>query len=133
MTKSTTKSVPIQEAAALLGISESTLRRRLRAGQVNARQIDTPQGFKWMVDIEVEDDLDSNPAHHSRDENHFYSNELAIAVEELRARVASLQDQLSVKDRQIEAREREVGELHRLLAQTALVAAEKRSWWRFWK
>ena len=53
-----TKSVPIQEAATLLGVSESTLRRRLRSGQVNAHQVETPQGFKWWVDLDIDDTSD---------------------------------------------------------------------------
>ncbi len=53
-----TKSVPIQEAATLLGVSESTLRRRVRSGQVNARQMETPQGFKWWVDVDIDDTSD---------------------------------------------------------------------------
>jgi len=43
----------------------------------------------------------------------------------MEARITSL-------ERQLEAREREVGQLHHLLAQTALSAAPARPWWRFW-
>jgi len=118
MAKSVT-TAPIQEAAILLGISESTLRRRLRAGQVNARQVETPQGFKWLVEIEnIEVD-------HQVAQDQVDGAELAIAVEELRDRVKSLEAQLGVKDTQI-------GELHRLMATTALQVAPERPWWRFW-
>ncbi len=50
----------INEAARHLGISVSTLRRRLRArlrgdvvnGVVGGRQVETPQGFVWMVELD---------------------------------------------------------------------------------
>ncbi|MGC4154488.1 MAG: hypothetical protein QM628_15620 [Propionicimonas sp.] len=43
--------IPLPEAAARLGISESTLRRRIDAGKVQATQITTPGGrTRWIVD-----------------------------------------------------------------------------------
>ena len=109
------REAPIQEAAILLGISESTLRRRIRAGQVNARQVETPQGFKWLVEIE-NIEVDHQVVHHVTEID---------AIEELKARVQSLETQLGVKDTQID-------QLHHLLAQTSLNAAPARSWWKFW-
>jgi hypothetical protein len=39
----------LQEAAALLGIGVNTLRRRIAAGQVQAEQVQRPQGYVWRV------------------------------------------------------------------------------------
>jgi len=51
----------------------------------------------------------------------------------LEARVASLETQLVSKDEQLGVAATQIGELHRLLAQTALNAAPARPWWRFWR
>ena len=58
------------------------------------------------------------------------AKELAIAAME--ARIASLEDQLQTKDDQLQNKDTQIGELHRLLATTALNAAPARPWWRFW-
>src|SRR5215217_7666079 len=39
----------LREAAAALGISRNTLRRRIAAGQIRAEQVQRPQGFVWQV------------------------------------------------------------------------------------
>src|SRR6266508_6760300 len=43
--------LPLAEAAAELGISVDTARRRLRKGQLIGEQRPTPQGFTWCVCI----------------------------------------------------------------------------------
>ena len=124
--------VTIQEAAQHLGVSQDTVRRRIRKEELQARQTPTPQGFRWMVELEgLEEDAqaahtpphmpgiggaqvkdDTNDANDANDANDG-------------ALVEILREQLQEKDRQI-------SELHRLLAQTALNAAPGRPWWRFW-
>jgi excisionase family DNA binding protein len=39
----------LQEAATLLGIGVNTLRRRIAAGQIQAAQVQRPQGYVWRV------------------------------------------------------------------------------------
>jgi hypothetical protein len=48
---STGQRLPIADAALALGISEKTLRRRIKAGTLTGERIRTPQGFVWMVNI----------------------------------------------------------------------------------
>ncbi len=113
--------VTISEAARLLGISEPTARRRVRSGELPGRQTPTPQGFVWMVELADDLLMDSSP-----------SGELA-ALRELNAQ---LKAQVEAQGVELEARRREVQELHVLLQQfgTALPAArDNRSWWyRLW-
>lgn len=45
----TTQGVTIPEAARLLGLSESTVRRRIRAGELDATQVPTSQGYEWRI------------------------------------------------------------------------------------
>lgn len=106
------------EAAHALGISLDALRKRINRGTIEA----VKESGHWYVHIR-----DNQPASNRTDDrpdnNDHDGKELAIAAME--ARITSL-------ERQLEAREREVGQLHHLLAQTALNQAPTRPWWRFW-
>jgi len=41
--------VTIRDAAARLGVSADTIRRRLRAGTLAGERVSTPQGHRWVV------------------------------------------------------------------------------------
>ncbi len=107
--------VTITEAARRLGISERTVRRRLHNGELQGRQVSTPQGFVWI--IATPDDQPNGKAADGE-------------LEALRELVDLLKDQVETKDQQIK-------ELHILLqqAQAALPAPrDNRSWWqRLWR
>lgn len=45
----------IQEAAQRLGVSSATIRRRIHKGIVKARKEDTPQGYRWIVELSDEE------------------------------------------------------------------------------
>jgi len=115
-----TKSVPIQEAATLFGVSESTLRRRLRSGQVNAHQVETPQGFKWWVDVDIPDTSDSV--------SDQVNGHVADQVQ------AGKDDIIRILSEQVEAQRQQIRELHILLqtaqAQLPPPQAQHRRWWQ---
>jgi hypothetical protein len=46
-------SYSLQDAAVLLGVSINTLRKRIRAGQVQAERVQRPQGYVWQVYVET--------------------------------------------------------------------------------
>jgi len=108
--------VSVGEAARRLGVSTDTIRRRIGKGELTAHQEPTPQGYRWEVELE----LDNKPVNHE-------SN--------LEALVIALQSQVQAQGEELDARRREVQELHVLLqtAQTALTAPERHPWWRWWK
>jgi hypothetical protein len=109
--------VTIAEAALRLGISEPTARRRVRSGELPGTQVRTPQGFTWMVDLP--DDLLSEPEHSGE------RGSMQGFIESMNNQFQLLKEQLEAKDKQIE-------QLHVLLQQfgTALPAArDNRSWW----
>ena len=116
--------VGLSEAARLLGISESTARRRLRNGELPGRQVPTKQGFVWMIEVDdalVTDNTDPGELAALRSLVASLNEQLAL----LKSQVVAQQDQLVAKDTQI-------GQLHVLLqqAQVALPAAgDNRSWW----
>jgi len=112
------------DAAQTLGISLDALRKRIARGTIDAIK----EGGHWYVrspdNQPATDRPDDRPQPDSAQE-HVAGAELVLVVEELRTRCQSLEEQLGVKDTQI-------GELHRLMATTALNAAPARPWWRFW-
>lgn len=112
--------VTIPEAARLLRVSEHTIRRRLRTGELQGSQEASPGGFSWTVELPDGVAVDNPP-----------SGEVAAMRESLRIlseEVDSLKGQLDKKDRQIE-------QLHVLLqqSQAALPAPRDRPWWKWWR
>jgi excisionase family DNA binding protein len=107
----------ISEAAQRLRVSEMTIRRRIRSGEIQGVQVNSPGGFAWVVDL---------PDEPTVDEPSPDTSSLRELVDELRSRVAA-------QDQELEARRREVQELHVLLqqAQAALPAPQENqhSWW----
>jgi hypothetical protein len=116
--------VTIADAARLLRVSEHTVRRRVRNGELPSSQVDTPQGFIWMV--ELPDDVSPDSP---------ISGELAALrelISSLNEQVKTLKGQLAAKDSQLDSKDRQIEQLHVLLqqAQAALPAArDDRSWW----
>jgi excisionase family DNA binding protein len=47
----TTEPVTIEQAAAILGVSASTIRRRIRAGTLQVTETRRPQGVVWLVHL----------------------------------------------------------------------------------
>jgi hypothetical protein len=121
--------VGLSEAARLLGISESTARRRLRNGELPGRQVPTKQGFVWMVEVDdalVADDPDPGELAALRSLVASLNEQLAL----LKSQVVAQQEQLVAKDTQI-------GQLHVLLqqAQAALPAPKENPypwWYKLW-
>ena len=117
--------VTIAEAAKLLRVSEHTVRRRVRNGELPSVQVARSQGYVWMIELPDDSPRDI-PA----------SGEIAALhqlIDSLNVQVDSLKEQLVAKDKQLETRAREVQELHVLLqqAQSALPAPKENqhSWW----
>ena len=52
----------IQEASQKLGVTEHTIRRRLRKGELHGEQIPRPQGFTWVVVVD-DNDAGDQPTH----------------------------------------------------------------------
>ena len=121
----------VPEAARLLRVSENTVRRRLRSGELQGNHVASSGGFLWMV--EIPDEL--------RVENTDSGEMTAMKalVARLEAQVSAQQEQLSIKDKQIEqiltAKDKQIEQLHVLLqqAQAALPSPRNlRPWWKWW-
>jgi transposase-like protein len=125
--------VTVPEAARRLGVTEDTVKRRLRKGELQGERKARPQGYTWMVELpDEESETDSTvtgTVSSSGDDtvDHRVSN----------GEIRRLEEMVSMLQHQLEVREREVQELHVLLqqAQAALPAArDNRRWWqRLWR
>jgi len=109
------------EAAHALGISLDALRKRINRGTIEA----VKESGHWYVHIGDNQPASNRPDGRTPD-NHDHGDGKELAIAAMEARITSL-------ERQLEAREREVSQLHHLLAQTALKQAPTRPWWRFWE
>jgi hypothetical protein len=94
--------VTIAEAAKRLGMSIDSIRRRIAKEELKARKVPSPHGEIYM--IELPDDIAAAPAEDKEKE------ENPVALEAMRKTIAILENEL-------EARRREVQELHVLLQQ----------------
>jgi hypothetical protein len=112
--------LPITEAAKRLRLSEQTVRRRIHSGELPGIQVDTPQGFIWMIELPDDSSVGESD-----------TGEIAALrelIDNLNGQAQLMKEQLGSKDRQIE-------QLHVLLqqAQAALPAPrEGKSWWKWW-
>ena len=105
----------IKEAARQLDVSEATVRRRLHRGDLAGVQITTPQGFVWLVDLP---DTGSQKQEESALDIHSGRTSLKGEVEHLQEMVVLLRHELDLRNRELEARSREITQLHLLLQQS---------------
>jgi hypothetical protein len=132
----------MEEAARRLGVSVATIRRRLHSGELPGFQEPTSQGFKWLVEVpELATGTPSKP--NSQTNSKGVSDSVSDldgdtpGVSTANGEVGALKETISVLREELEARRREVQELHVLLqqAQAALPAPkeDRQSWWqRLW-
>jgi len=119
--------VSIAEAAERLGVSIDTIRRRIGKEELKARKIFSPHGEKYLV--ELPDDVPPVPTT-SQDKG------------ESSPEVEAMRKTISILETELEARRREVQELHLLLQQAqrqlppgkmegpAEAVPPNVSWWR---
>ena len=93
--------------------SQDTIRKRLRSGELQGQKVKGAGGFRWEVFVADDPTVKSD----TDDTNDDTDGGALVQI---------LRDELAEKNRQI-------SELHRLLAQTALNAAPTRPWWAFWR
>ncbi len=124
----TVQEVTIAEAARCLGMSIDSIRRRIAKGELNAHKVPSPHGEIYMVEIPE----DAMPAPEANNEEKLDSA----------ATIDAMLKTISVLENELDARRREVQELHVLLQQAqkqlpagktenkAAEAQQKVSWWK---
>jgi hypothetical protein len=102
--------VTIAEAAKRLSMSSDSMRRRISKGQLKARRVPSPHGVKYLVEL---------------------PEDIPPVTQDNTPEVEALRKTVSILETELEARRREVQELHVLLEQTrALPPGRGVSWWR---
>jgi len=125
--------VTVPEAARRLGVTEDTVKRRLRKGELQGERKARPQGYTWMVELpDEESETDSTVT-----DTVSSPGDDTVDHRENNGEIRRLEEMVSMLQHQLEVREREVQELHVLLqqAQAALPAPrDNRPWWqRLWR
>src|SRR5918996_3048842 len=156
--------VSMTQAASCLGVSVDTIRRRLHRGELQGKQKPISQGFAWLIEIPDEviearrckdsnqpgarseatesqgcTQADATPDATQQGQSEDSSHLAAILAAEnalLRELVETYRDQLQVLQGELEAKRRDIQELHVLLQrsqdQRALLEPKIRRWWQFW-
>ena len=102
--------VPVREAANILGISEKTIKRRIAAGQMEAKTEHMEKGLRYLVEVpDVIPDPDCEIPSEA-------ATGVTLAYQQL---VETLQDQVSHLQRELEFKNREIADFHRLFQQQA--------------
>ena len=153
------------QAASCLGVSVDTIRRRLHRGELQGKQKPISQGFAWLIEIpdevikecrrkgssqpaarlEATESQGCTPADATPDatqqqgQSEGSSHLVAILAAEntlLRELVETHRGQVQVLQGELEAKRRDIQELHVLLQrsqdQRALLEPKTRRWWQFW-
>src|SRR5947209_5091031 len=101
----------IKQTALRLGVSDVTIRRMIKRGELTAVQQETPQGFVWMIKLpEAEAPNEPPPSSAQQDET-----------------LVLLRETVTMLSRELESRTREVQELHVLLQQAQALALPARA------
>jgi IS30 family transposase len=124
MTESKTPGLSISKAADILGKSPKTILRWIQRGTLKAHKEDIAGHDEWRMDgidtvqAAVHDNVQVDVLLHERD-----------------AEIARLVAVVDLLKSQIEAKDKQISELHVLLTRTqkALPEPGKTPWWQFWR
>ncbi len=140
--------VSLAEASEHFGVSIYTIKRRIQRGELSGRRQGGASNSPWVVDLPTAGSSHSATASAVADIPDASAGATAAEVLILRELVDTVRGQLDVLQQQLQsqreshqaeldARRREVQELHVLLQQTqAALPAPKvagRHWWRLWR
>ena len=122
--------VTVQEAATILRISPSTIRRQINEGALTAQERRTGKGSTWFVDLPDQRGnalpVTSLAKHDGYREGHGRREESSERlVDSLRKQVTFQAELLAAKDRQIRQLQ--------VLLQQATLASSGRFRWPFWQ
>ena len=123
--------VTILEAAQRLGVNPATVRRRIKRGELRSRQQPNASGFVWLVELDEPPAQapaqPSTPQASATKDPGDHDAQAAVTLltahnADLRATVDALRNQLDRAETELDARRREVRELHTLLAASSRLA-----------
>lgn len=130
----------VDQAAAHFGVSERTIHRRIKQGQLQARKVDTPRGQVWRVYVDGSAVIDDTSAVKHDSTMHpakaGETIEMVRLVDRLTRENTQLAGQVGYLQRQVQEQQETI---QRLLAppkdepaeeHAAPAQPERRSWWQ---
>jgi hypothetical protein len=139
---STGEWVSVDEAAKRLKVAPATIRRQLKRGQLQGKQVPRPYGFSWV--IWVDDRLDSGQSGESLStpridkERDTLILDLTHQISQLSGQLGFVQAQFVQTQAQLQAAHQEILALRapekepETAEESPAYAEPRRSWWRFW-
>jgi hypothetical protein len=124
-TASTGEWVSVEEAARHLQVAAATVRRRLKRGQLQGRQVSRPYGFTWEIWIDAV--YTEAPPSTPRIDSDRDSLILQLTTQnvQLAGRVGWLESQLQQSQEQVR-------QLQAPVVETLHPSPAQRPWWAFW-
>jgi hypothetical protein len=133
----------VQQAAIHFGVTEKTIRRRIKGGSLSAQKVSTSQGYEWRVQIDGQSDqVDTHATGHldrltGQVDTHPTAPELMKALEmvdRLQRDNQQLAGQVGYLQRQVQEQQETI---QRLLMPPKDDPAptepeQKRAWWKVW-
>ena len=97
----------IPQAAHTLGLSQSTIRKRLRSGDLQGQKVKGAGGFRWEVFVADDPTVkgvtqDGNHTNDVQDGNHGDHGNDGALVDQMQARIDSLETQLTTRAGEID-------------------------------
>lgn len=134
------RQVPLEEAMQLLGISRSTVSRRLKDGSLTGHKMHG----KWLIDLPIDTIASSESAGDSPPDPPDTVDELRLQLMQSTHQLTSLTNQFEQVEKERDFLRQRVMALEGLLheqniimqtmqTQKALPAPGKRPWWKFWE
>jgi hypothetical protein len=116
----------LKEVREITGLSERTLKSYIQQGRLEATLVGSGQHRHWEINPESLEQIEWKPKDDT-DNTQQSDQQLLITAQ---------QHQLEIYERELEAKNKQIEQLHILLqqAQAALPAPrENRPWWKFWR
>ena len=120
MTDRVTGRVTIADYMALHQVSESTVRRKIRAGELTAAKERTPHGLRWFIADQPDQARDQLSGGHvtSQTTGHV-TGQLPGQAEDAERLIVTLEEQNRHLRQELERRATEIAQLHHVLARQA--------------
>ncbi len=125
----------VADAAAVLGITPESVRRRLRAGTLAGWQVDGPKGPVWRVRLPHAEALVTEVVEAPTADAHGVVVALQAHVADLQSEIVRLRADLDGARSEVAARSADVGRLVEALSALTtarLQAPEPKPWWKRW-
>ena len=116
----------LKEVREITGLSERTLKSYIQQGRLEATLVGSSQHRYWEINPESLKQIDWKP---KDDTDNIQQSDQQLLI-------IAQQHQLEIYERELEAKNKQIEQLHILLqqAQAALPAPrENRFWWKFWR